>query len=114
MTEDSHQLLRRMYRAFNERDLIVLAALHPDVDWPNGWEGGWLRGREAVHAYWLRQFADIDPTVEPVTFSDVGSGTTVVTVHQVVRDRSGAVVSDTVVTHTYEIVSGLVRRMTIG
>ena len=56
-----------MYAAFNERDIDgVLDAMTPDVDWPNGWEGGRVLGREAVRDYWSRQWAQIDPRVDPV------------------------------------------------
>jgi hypothetical protein len=41
------ELLIRTYRAFNARDVdAVLAAMHEDVDWPNGWEGGHVHGHE--------------------------------------------------------------------
>jgi hypothetical protein len=41
-------ILRRCYAAFNARDLEgALATMHPEVHWPNGWEGGWVEGREA-------------------------------------------------------------------
>ena len=30
----------------------MLAAMHPAVDWPNGWEGGRVAGREEVRSYW--------------------------------------------------------------
>jgi hypothetical protein len=39
--------LVQIYEAFNRRDMdIVLAAMHPAVDWPNGWEGGRVTGRD--------------------------------------------------------------------
>ena len=38
---DLEDLLGRMYAAFNARHID---AVHPDVDWPNGWEGGLVRG----------------------------------------------------------------------
>jgi len=42
---DAIALLQRTYAAFNARDLeTALAAMHPDVTWPNGMEGGTLRG----------------------------------------------------------------------
>jgi ketosteroid isomerase-like protein len=63
-------VLTRAYAAFNARDIdAVLAAMDPDVDWPNGWEGGRVRGHDQVRDYWTRQWAAIDPTVEPVGFS---------------------------------------------
>jgi hypothetical protein len=38
---DQEKSLARIYKAFNRRDTdTVLAAMHPAVDWPNGWEGG--------------------------------------------------------------------------
>ena len=109
MTEaPSAELLRSLYRAFNARDIdTVLAAMAPDVDWPNGWEGGRVIGHDAVRDYWQRQWDAIDPTVEPT------ASTIEVTVHQVVRDKAGAVLADHEVRHVYAFRGGLVRRMEI-
>jgi pimeloyl-ACP methyl ester carboxylesterase len=108
-------LLTRTYAAFVARDIdAVVAVLHPNVDWPNGWEGGRLYGRDAVRDYWLRQWAAIDPHVEPFGFETDETGRTVVTVHQVVRDLHGQVMSDEMVRHVYVIGDdGLVVRMDI-
>ena len=36
-----------LYAAFNARDIdAALAGMHPEVDWPNGWEGGRVHGRD--------------------------------------------------------------------
>src|SRR5581483_2317479 len=110
----SHELLSHLYAAFNGRDVdTLLDYLHPEVDWPNGWEGGWLHGRAAVRDYWQRQWRAIDPRVEPIGFHDEGPGAVRVSVHQVVRDLSGVVQFDGTVVHVYEFTDGLVRRMTI-
>jgi hypothetical protein len=111
---DHEPLLRRLYVAFNARDVdAVLAALHPDVDWPNAFEGGRVIGRAAVRDYWRRQFEQIDPRVEPRAFADAGEGRVAVTVHQVVRDLDGAVLADREVAHVYEFRDGLVVRMDV-
>jgi len=45
----AEEVLKRIYDAFNARDIdAVLVALHPDVDWPNGWEGGRVTGHSAL------------------------------------------------------------------
>lgn len=107
-------LLRKLYAAFNARELDqALAGLHPDVDWQNGMEGGRVQGREAVRAYWMRQWAKVDPVVEPTGFWTDKSGRTVVTVRQVVRDLAGKVLLDRVVRHSYTVAGGLVERMDI-
>jgi ketosteroid isomerase-like protein len=110
------ELLRRAYRAFNERDLeAAMATMHPDVDWPNVWEGGRVGGREAVAAYWARQFEAISSQVEPLVFAEVGDGAIAVTVEQAVDDAStGKRLSETTVTHVYRIEDGLIRRMDVG
>jgi ketosteroid isomerase-like protein len=111
---DQRDVLTRAYAAFNARDIDgVLAAMHPDVDWPNGWEGGRVRGHEQVRDYWTRQWAAIDPTVEPVGFWTDREGRTVVSVHRVVRDLHGRVVSDGMVGHVHRIEDGLIRSMEI-
>ena len=45
-----------------------------DVDWPNAWEGGRGVGHAAVRDYWTRQWAAIDPTVEPVSVATRADG----------------------------------------
>jgi hypothetical protein len=87
--------------------------MHPDVDWPNGMEGGRVQGRDEVRAYWERQFSVIDSHVEPEAFEELGDGRVSVTVHQVVRDLEGSVMSETRVRHVYELRDGLVIRMDI-
>jgi ketosteroid isomerase-like protein len=67
-----------LYADFNARDIdALLARMTPDVDWPNGWEGGREHGPEAVRAYWERQFREIDPHVEPVGVDERPDGTVV-------------------------------------
>ena len=113
MTEEE-RLLRRAYAAFNARDIDgALALMHPNVVWPNGMEGGWERGREAVRAYWTRQFGLIDSHVEPKAFELDADGRVVADVHQIVRDLEGAVLSDGRVRHIYSFREGLVAGMEI-
>ena len=107
-------LLRTLYRAFNARDMdTVLAALHADVIWANGLHGGHVRGHDGVRRYWTRQWQTIDPHVEPLGFAQEGAGRTVVTVHQVVRDRAEKLLVDAIVQHAYVIEDGLIRSMEI-
>jgi hypothetical protein len=114
MTPDERQLLIDLYDRFNARDMdAVLAHLDPEVRWPNGWEGGWLSGREAVRDYWTRQWAAINPKVEPISFEEDDSGRIVVGVHQVVRDLDGNLTADNKVEHLYEIEDGMIKRMEI-
>ena len=112
---DRKRYLRDLYTAFNARDIDrVLAAMTADVDWPNGMEGTREIGHEAVRAYWVRQWAIIDPTVEPLRIVDRDDGATAVQVHQVVRNLAGQVLNDRMVTHAYWFDGeGLVTRMEI-
>jgi SnoaL-like domain len=88
--------------------------MHPAVDWPNAWEGGRVTGREAVAAYWGRQFEQISSRVEPQAFSLDDDGVISVDVHQVVRDAgSGELVSDSHVVHRWRLERGLVVRMDV-
>ena len=108
------ELLRDAYAAFNRRDIDgVLASMSADVDWPNGMEGGCVHGHDELRAYWTRQWAVVDPYVEPARIVEGDSGDTVVEVHQVVRDLSGKVLVDRMVQHVYRIRSGLIERMDI-
>jgi ketosteroid isomerase-like protein len=109
------QILRSAYRAFNARDLAAaLELMHPEVDWPNAWEGGRVVGRTAVRDYWNRQFAAISSKVEPEGFSEGPDGSITVDVHQVVHDAgSGELISASRVRHRYRLEDGLVVRMDV-
>jgi ketosteroid isomerase-like protein len=108
------ELLADIYAAFNRRDIdTVLAQMRPDVDWPNGMEGGRVHGRDAVRAYWTRQWALVDPRVEPVAIQENETGTVLVDVHQVVRDKAGSILKDQRVHHLYSFRDGLIERMDI-
>src|SRR6516162_4688727 len=112
---DDRQLLMSAYREFNARNIdAVLAFMHPEVVWANGMEGGHVHGKEAVRAYWTRQFGMLDPHVEPVRVDKIGDGQFLVEVHQVVHDLGGNLLVDTVVYHTYRLHSGLIERMDIS
>jgi hypothetical protein len=107
-------LLGRAYAAFNARDIDrALALMTPDVDWPNGMEGGRELGHDAVRAYWTRQFGLVDSHVEPVGFSADDEGRIVVDVDQVVRHLDGALLSEQRVQHVYTLRGGLIARMDI-
>jgi hypothetical protein len=113
--DHEREMLEGAYRDFNSRQIdAVLARMHPDVEWANGMEGGHVRGRGEVRAYWTRQFEMLDPHVEPRRIDPDGPGRWVVEVHQVVRDLKGNLLLDTVVYHTYQICYGLIERMDIA
>ena len=81
------ELLKLLYDRFNTRDMEnVLMAMDEDVIRANGMEGDHVRGRDSVRSHWTRQWAMIDPHVEPVEFSIGSDGKIVDEVHQIVRD----------------------------
>lgn len=111
---DAQELLQAAYREFNARKIdAVLALMQPDVSWPNGWEGGYVHGHEEVRDYWTRQWAVLDPHVKPVAIRPLADGRMDVEVHQVVRDREGKLLVDTMVRHVYTLRDGLIERMEI-
>jgi ketosteroid isomerase-like protein len=107
-------LLKRVYERFNARDMeAVLAAMHEDVVWANGMEGGHAHGRDQVRNYWTRQWAMVSPRVDPVSFSSSPDGAVVVEVHQVVHDLRGNLLLDKMVGHIFRIQGGLIKRFDI-
>ncbi len=111
---NNRELLERLYERFNARDMeAVLATLHRDVVWANGMDGGHIHGHDGVRDYWTRQWAMIDPHVEPAGFSADADGATNVEVRQTVRDLEGNVLSDKMVGHIFRIEDGLIRRFDI-
>lgn len=108
-------MLRLAYAAFNERDIdAALALMHPEVDWPNAWQGGRVQGRTAVRDYWERQFEAISSRLEPREFVPDPDGTVTAEVRQVVHDaRTGELVSESDVRHRFHFEDDLIVRMDV-
>ena len=107
-------LLEHLYDRFNARDMeAVLAAMHPDVVWANGLEGGHVHGHDGVRDYWTRQWAAMDSRAEPAAYSSGLEGTTDVEVHLIARDLEGNVLFDSMGVHVFRIEDGLIRRFDI-
>ncbi|MCP3423650.1 nuclear transport factor 2 family protein [Nocardioides pinisoli] len=113
MTTERTERVRELYQAFNERDLnAVIGAMTSDVEWPNGWEGGQLIGRDSVRDYWERQWAQIRPMTTVRSIGQRPDGTVEAKVRLTVRDPAGTVLSRTDATHVYVFDGDLVQRMT--
>ena len=111
---DYTRLINTLYSAFNNRDIDVLVAqMTEDVDWPNAWEGGRVHGRDGVREYWSRQWAAIDPTVEPGAVTTRPDGKVAVDVHQLVRSLDGTLLDEGDVVHVYSFQGALIARMDV-
>jgi|SRR5579863_1237796 len=114
LEESTVGVLKKAYAAFNTRDIdAVLTLMQPNVEWPNGMEGGTVDGHNGVRAYWTRQWGVVDPHVDPVKFDLDGSGRVVVSVHQIVRNLNDNILLDRMVQHIYSMEDGLIRSMEI-
>ena len=114
MASQYEDLIKKAYTAFNSRDIdTALLTMHPDVQWPKAFEGGYVNGHNEITEYWRRQWTEINPNVEPVGFNEKEDGTLEITVHQVVKNLKDAVVFDGTVKHVYTLQDGLLRRMDI-
>lgn len=113
---DRKALLTDLYEAFNRKDVeAVVAALHPEIDWPNFLDGGRLKGREAVRAYWERQFAIITPEAMPISYQTLPDGRMAVTIHYVVRAvEGGGLWTDETTSNIYSFKDGMVLKMDWG
>ena len=114
MPELYQSLIQKAYTAFNARDIdTIFSLMHGDVLWPNGWEGGYLKGENEVRDYWTRQWQQINPTVIPIGITQRKDGRIEVNVHQTVKDLDGKVLLDGMVNHIYTIENGLITHMEI-
>jgi hypothetical protein len=114
MTSQYENLIKKAYTAFNSRDIdTALSTMHPDVQWPKAFEGGYVTGHNEIREYWTRQWTEINPNVEPVGFNEREDGTLEITVHQIVKDLQDTIIFDGIVKHVYTLQDGLLRRMDI-
>ena len=111
---DREIALRRLYAAFNARDIdTTLAGMTADVDWPNGWEGGYVKGHDEVRAYWTRQWAEVDSSAEPLAITTRPDGRVEVRVRLLGRTPQGEVLFDREASHVYTFRGDLVAHMSI-
>jgi hypothetical protein len=112
---DAKAILKQAYSAFNMRDIDgALALMTEDVSWPKASEGGRVVGKEEIRAYWTRQWGEFDGRVEPLAMTEEDSGKIRVTVHQLVKNLQGEVLSDSEVFHIFTVKSGLIAAMDLG
>ena len=99
----------RLYEHFNARDMeALLAAMHPDVMWANGMEGGHVHGREGVRDFLDTAVGDHRSACGADGVFDGPGDKVVVEVHATVRDLQGAVLVDHMVGHIFTIENGLI------
>ena len=106
-------MFQDLYAAFNARDLdAILEKFAPDVDWPNGFEGGRVHGREAVRAYWADQFTQFHPRVEATSVTEREDGRVEVAVHQLLYSVAEVLLDESNLLHIYTLTDdGLIARM---
>ena len=109
---DQKTVIAQAYAAFNRRDVDrVLALMSDNVSWPKASEGGRVMGKDEIRAYWIRQWKEFDPHVEPLEVIEREGGKAEVRVHQLVKSLGGDVLFDGEVWHVHTIVGGLIERM---
>lgn len=112
---DTKAIIEQAYSAFNKRDIDgALALMREDVSWPKASEGGKIVGKEGIRSYWIRQWGEFDPHVEPLAIREESGGRIRVRAHQLVRSLEGDVLSDSEVLHLFTMDSGLIAAMDLG
>jgi hypothetical protein len=112
---DTKTMIERAYSAFNKRDIDgALKLMTQDVSWPKASEGGKVIGKDEIRAYWIRQWSEFDPHVDPLAITEEAGGKTHVRVHQVVKSLQGDVLSDSEVLHVFTVNRGLIAAMELG
>ena len=107
-------IIKEAYAAFNARDIDrALSQMHADILWPKAFEGGHVKGHAEIRKYWTRQWAEINPNVQPVDCLEQEDGSLVITVHQSVKDLDGNLVFEGQVKHIYTLQDGLLLKMDI-
>lgn len=112
---DTRVIIEQAYSAFNRRDVNgALALMTEDVSWPKASEGGKVRGKEEIRAYWTRQWREFDGHVEPLAIIEEKGGKIRVRVHQRVRNLQGGLLWDGEVLHIFTMNNGLIAAMDLG
>jgi ketosteroid isomerase-like protein len=113
MTEENVELVRRLYRAMNARDVDGVAALaHPDVEWiPDRRVGeGPVRGLENVIAFFVDRAEMFDEAVMEVERLFDADGKVVAFLRVAGRGQASGVEVEIRIAHLWSVRDGLVVR----
>jgi hypothetical protein len=114
MKNQVQDLIKKAYSAFNSRDIdTALSTFHSNVQWPKAFEGGYVSGHNEIREYWTRQWAEINPNVEPIRITERQNGTIEVEILQIVKDLKGNIMFEGIVKHIYTIQDNLLQKMDI-
>lgn len=114
MPSQHEPLIKKAYSAFNARNIDeALSCMHPNVQWSKAWEGGYITGHDAIREYWIRQWKEINPIVEPIEINERLNRSLEVKVHQKVKDLQDNILFDGMVKHIYSFKDGLIKTMDI-
>lgn len=114
MASQYEDLINKAYAGFNDRNIdSALSTMHPDVEWPKAFEGGYVKGHDAIREYWTRQWTEINPIVKPLRMVEFQDGRLEIAVQQTVKDLEDNVIFDGIVKHIYTLEDGLLRKMDI-
>ena len=91
----------------------MLELMSKDMVWPNGWEGGYVKGHDEVRDYWSRQWKELNPNVQPIGFIKLSTNVIEVNIQQVVRDINGTLLAEETVKHVYTFEDDLIKKMEI-
>ncbi|MGD1899805.1 MAG: nuclear transport factor 2 family protein [Phormidesmis sp.] len=112
MNSKYQDFIFQAYTAFNRQDIKALLAFISDgVSWPDDDDDHRLHGKDAVRAYWLKKWETTRPYDKPVAISALSEEVSVVRIEQLVYDLDGAVISEGIFEHTFEIKDRLIVRM---
>ena len=108
------EFLKDVYNRFNARDMeTVLAAMHENVMWANGMEGGHVQAATGCAITGHANGPWSIPTSNRSDFPKGPQDEVIVEVHQVVHDLNGGLLMDQMVGHIFTIEDGLIRRFDI-
>lgn len=107
-------LVEQAYANFNARNIdAAFTLMDPEVEWPSGWESGYLVGFEEVRDYWMHQWREMNTTLHPIGYKPLSNDRLEVEVHQVAKDLMGTLLYEGKVKHVYSFENGLIKTMEI-
>lgn len=114
--EDSLEpLLNTLYEAIDRRDIeAVMSVFHPEARIPDSLEQSTVCGREAIRAYYLRQFAAIQVASSLLSTKRLPDDSVEASLHVLVRGSTGGFWWEGSVTATYQTRDGLIIDMDLA
>jgi hypothetical protein len=114
MENQIHSLIKKAYEAFNSQDIkSAITTFHENIEFQKEFNGNYLKNQNQIIEHWTNGWKEFSVKDKPINIIERTDNKFEVTVHQIVKDKQGKILSDGILKHIFTIQDNLLLRLDI-